>query len=110
MNPIYLCDTITKCIQSPDGEMGEKKMKFNKYNSLIIKVFFSVLVYINIIAEGKDKIIFLILLYSLSICNDFYRKKVLRNNNSGVIWEIRAVDIIESGSLTYIHSGAIMRL
>lgn len=85
-------------------------MKFNKYNSLIIKVFFSVLVYINIIAEGKDKIIFLILLYSLSICNDFYRKKVFRNNNSGVTWEIRAVDIIESGSLTDIHSSAIMRL
>jgi len=66
-------------------------MKFNKYNSLIIKAFFSVLVYVNIIAEGKDKIIFLILLYSLSICNDFYRKKVLRNNNSGVTWEIRAL-------------------
>lgn len=91
LNPIYLCDTITNCIQSLDGEMRKKKMKFNKYNSLIIKAFFSVLVYVNIIAEGKDKIIFLILLYSLSICNDFYRKKVLRNNNSGVTWEIRAV-------------------
>ncbi len=66
-------------------------MKINKYNSLIIKAFFSVLIYINIFRAGKDKIIFLIFLYSLSICNDFYRKKVLRNNISGVTWDIRAI-------------------
>jgi len=66
-------------------------MKFSKYNSIIIKIFFSVLVYINIFAAGKDKIIFLILLYSISLCNDFYRKKVLRNNNPDVTWDIRAI-------------------
>ena len=66
-------------------------MKINKYNSFFIKAFFSVLVYINILGAGKDKIIFLIFLYSLSIYNDFYRKKVLRNNNSEVTWDIRAI-------------------
>lgn len=66
-------------------------MKINKYNSFIIKAFFSVLVYINILGAGKDKIIFLIFLYSLSIYNDFYRKKVLRNNNPEVTWDIRAI-------------------
>ena len=71
--------------------MGEKNMKINKYNSFFIKAFFSVLVYINILGAGKDKIIFLIFLYSLSIYNDFYRKKVLRNNNSEVTWDIRAI-------------------
>ena len=71
--------------------MGEKNMKINNYNSLIIKAFFSVLVYINIFAAGKDKIIVLIFLYSLSICNDFYRKKVLRRNNPEVTWDIRAI-------------------
>ena len=69
-------------------------MKINKYNSLIIKAFFSVLVYINILGAGRDKIIFLIFLYSLSIYNDFYRKKVLRNNNPEVIWDIRAISSI----------------
>lgn len=66
-------------------------MKINKDNSLIIKAFFSMLVYINILVAGKDKIIFLIFLYSLSIYNDFYRKKVLRNNNPEVTWDIRAI-------------------
>jgi len=66
-------------------------MKINKYNSLIIKAFFSVLVYINILGAGKDKIVFLIFLYSLSIYNDFYRKEVLRNNNPEVTWDIRAI-------------------
>jgi len=69
-------------------------MKINKYNSIIIKAFFSVLVYINILGAGRDKIIFLIFLYSLSIYNDFYRKKVLRNNNPEVIWDIRAISSI----------------
>ncbi len=66
-------------------------MKINKYNSLIIKAFFSVLVYINIFAAGRDRIIVLIILYTLSTCNDFYRKKELRNNNPEVTWDTKAI-------------------
>lgn len=61
-------------------------MEFSKRSLNIIKIFFLLLIYINIIVAGKENILLLIMLFSLSLGNDLFRKKVLKASSPEKRW------------------------
>lgn len=80
-------------------------MKFSIKKSAMFQLFLLLLVYINIFMDGRENRIILVLLFSLSICNDFYRKEYLKKKDERS-WNIRSAvsimfSILTAGILKY---------
>jgi len=61
-------------------------MKISKKSLIIIRLFFLVLVYINIFMAGKDSKFIWAFIFSLSVCNDLYRKQIKNSEGPKVNW------------------------
>lgn len=79
-------------------------MEFSKRSLNIIKSFFLLLIYINIIVAGEENILLLIMLFSLSLGNDLFKKNGVKSLQSreALEWKRNCIYAIHNWYSCYI--------